>query len=90
MAVPIGEITLVVSNPLGLHARPSVQLIECIQKFEATVWINYQEQELVIDSLLDLLSLCIPHGASVTFKAEGKDADAVLKAIRHLCTLQVI
>jgi phosphocarrier protein HPr len=78
------QTNLVISNPQGLHARPSMKLIECIQKFEATVSINYQEREFVIDSLLDLLSLCIPHGAIITLKAEGRDADAVLEAVKDL------
>jgi phosphocarrier protein HPr len=81
---------LTISNPLGLHARPSVKLIECVRKFEATVWISYQEQEFLIDSLLDLLSLCIPHGATITLKAEGRDADEVLAEFTQLNTLQII
>jgi phosphotransferase system HPr (HPr) family protein len=67
-----------------------VKLIECVQKFETTVWISYQEREFLIDSLLDLLSLCIPHGASITLKAEGKDADAVLAEFTQLNTLRII
>ena len=69
---------------MGLHARPAMKLIDCIQKFDATVWVGYQGQEFVIDSLLDLLSLCIPHGATLTLKAKGRDADAVLEAVKEL------
>lgn len=69
---------------MGLHARPSMKLIECIQKFEATVWVSYRGQEFVIDSLLDLLSLCIPYGATITLKAEGRDADAALEEVTRL------
>ena len=44
----------------------------------------YQGREFVIDSLLDLISLCIPTGATITLKAEGRDADAALKAVEAL------
>lgn len=82
--MPTTQIDLTVANSLGLHARPSMKLIECIQLYKSTVSILYQGQEFVIDSLLDLIALCIPYGATITLKAEGKDADAVLEAVTRL------
>lgn len=61
-----------------------MKLVECVQSFKATVWIHYQEQEFVIDSLLDLIALCIPHGATITLKASGKEASEVLEAVKML------
>ena len=75
---------------MGLHARPSMKLIECVQKFKAIVWIIYQGREFVIDSLLDLISLCIPTGATITLKAEGRDAEAALRAVEALDDFRVI
>lgn len=75
---------------MGFHARPSMKIIECIQKFKATVWIRYQGREFVIDSLLDLISLCIPTGATITLKAEGRDAGAVLREIEALDDFRMI
>lgn len=61
-----------------------MKLIECIQSFKAKVWIYYQGQEFVIDSLLDLIALCIPHGDTITLKATGKEAAEVLEAVKRL------
>jgi phosphotransferase system HPr (HPr) family protein len=61
-----------------------MKLVECVQSYKATVWIHYQGQEFVVDSLLDLIALCIPANATITLKATGKEAAEVLEAVKGL------
>ncbi|MCX7338015.1 MAG: HPr family phosphocarrier protein [Alphaproteobacteria bacterium] len=65
----------------GLHARPCAALLNCVRDHDAEVWIRYKDDESAADSMLDLLSLCIPEGAIVGLCATGADSGTALDAI---------
>ena len=49
-----------------MHARPCGALVQYIVTNNLNVTLRYQNKEVLADSVLDLLSLCIPKGAEVS------------------------
>ncbi|WIB27950.1 dihydroxyacetone kinase phosphoryl donor subunit DhaM [Curtobacterium sp. MCSS17_015] len=61
-------------NESGLHARPAAEFVKAAARHEAVVRVNGVDAK----SLLAIMALALPKGASVTVEASGADAqDAV-------------
>ena len=69
-----------VSNELGLHARPAALLSRCVAEFESEVSINGASAA----SILELMRLGLKHGDGLVVTAVGKDEKAALAAVLAL------
>jgi phosphocarrier protein HPr len=76
--------TVTVSNPTGLHARPSVAIASTVKKFQAKVEIRRGNQVVSASDVLQLLTLGAPQGTELTLMAKGPDAEQVLDALEGL------
>uniref|UniRef100_A0A942SZI2 Phosphocarrier protein HPr n=1 Tax=Neobacillus citreus TaxID=2833578 RepID=A0A942SZI2_9BACI len=66
--------TVELVNESGLHARPAAEFVKAAAKHEAKVTVNGVDAK----SLLAIMALALPKGATVTIDATGPDAqDAV-------------
>nr|WP_276522317.1 phosphoenolpyruvate--protein phosphotransferase [Kallotenue papyrolyticum] len=75
-------ITVTISHPTGLHARPAGTLAELARRFQAAIRIHYGSRSADAKSLIELLQLGVEHGAQVRISASGPDAEAALAALR--------
>lgn len=70
----VASATVELVNESGLHARPAAEFVKAAAKHEARVRVNGVDAK----SLLAIMALALPQGASVTVEADGPDAqDAV-------------
>ncbi|MBA3684124.1 MAG: HPr family phosphocarrier protein [Planctomycetes bacterium] len=78
------ESRVVLTNKMGLHARPSTQIATTAGRFAASVTIA--KDGLVVDakSVLELLMLAAECGSELVVTADGDDADAAVKALATL------
>ncbi|MYL35283.1 phosphocarrier protein HPr [Pontibacillus yanchengensis] len=65
----------------GVHARPATVLVQEAGKYQSEVTLEYNGKDVNLKSIMGIMSLGIPSGAEVTFKAEGNDEDEALEAI---------
>ncbi|KGX83156.1 MULTISPECIES: phosphocarrier protein HPr [Pontibacillus] len=65
----------------GVHARPATVLVQEAGKYKADINLEYNGKDVNLKSIMGIMSLGIPSGAEVTFKAEGSDEDEALEAI---------
>lgn len=75
-----------ITNPHGLHARPSAVLLATIKKFESAIQVaNISEGGTYRDarSLANLMGLGLSCGDQITVTADGPDAEAAITAIGH-------
>ena len=72
-----------IANVAGIQIRPAAFIVECAQKFQSKIKLNYQERMVDAKSLLALLALNIPQGATIRFQAIGPDADLALSALEQ-------
>ena len=72
-----------IDSPHGLHARPATALVDIAKGFEATIRVRHGDRAGDAKSLIGLLNLGIESGATIRVMAEGRDADAALRALRE-------
>lgn len=75
---------VVVSNQLGLHARPAGKLAQEAQSFKADITILADDQEVDAKSILDILTLAAAQGSTLNLKAAGADAKQALDRLEEL------
>ncbi len=77
---------VIVSNQVGLHARPATFFIQKANEFKSNIWIEKDERKVSAKSLLGVLSLGITRGVNITISAEGPDAEEAVNALVNLIT----
>lgn len=74
----------IITNSLGLHARPSAQLTQLAGQFVSEVWISKGGRRVNAKSIMGVLMLAAGKGAAVVVDAQGPDAEQALEAIGAL------
>lgn len=64
-------------NESGLHARPAAEFVKTAAKYEASVRVNGVDAK----SLLAIMALALPKGATVTIEGSGPDAQDAVEAL---------
>jgi phosphocarrier protein HPr len=64
-----------------IHARPATTLVSVVTPFTSKVSIEYKDKQINLKSIMGVMSLGIPEGATVKVIAEGADEDQVIKSI---------
>ena len=67
-------------NETGLHARPAAEFVKTAAKYDASVHVNGVDAK----SLLAIMALALPKGATVSIDATGRDAQAAVDALVEL------
>jgi phosphotransferase system HPr (HPr) family protein len=78
------EITLIVENEVGLHARPAALFVKTAKRYESDIKVTHGEKEGNAKSILSVLTLGVNQDAEITIQAEGSDADEALEALQGL------
>jgi phosphocarrier protein len=81
MVSKTAERRVVVRNPAGLHARPSLAISQTVKKSRSRVTIQSRSQTVDAGDILQLLSLGAAHGTELTLSAVGPDAEEVLESL---------
>ncbi|QFS44129.1 PTS-Fru-EIIA, PTS system, fructose-specific IIA component [Nostoc sphaeroides CCNUC1] len=85
--LPTREIRLIVSNRLGLHARPAAQFVATAAQFQSQILVQNltRNTELVRgDSINQVTILGVRQGHELLIAATGSDADEALAALQGL------
>ena len=82
------ELSFVVSDPVGLHARPATILVNQASKF--TSKLVYNDKEVNLKSIMGVMSLGVPTKATVTIVAEGDDEEDVVASIAKVIKEQKV
>jgi phosphotransferase system HPr (HPr) family protein len=78
---------IVVTDPVGLHARPAALFVKLANQFSAEIMIcnlSAKGQWLNAKSILSLLASGVQQGDQIGIKAEGVDEQAALAALEEL------
>ncbi|WP_102026143.1 phosphocarrier protein HPr [Salirhabdus sp. Marseille-P4669] len=73
--------TIQITAPEGIHARPATLLVQTAGKYESTISMEYNGKNVNLKSIMGIMSLGIPTGATVEIIAEGSDEEEALKGI---------
>ncbi|PRY34352.1 dihydroxyacetone kinase phosphoryl donor subunit DhaM [Umezawaea tangerina] len=78
------RLDVVLTNEVGLHARPSALLARTVAELDADVVVRFGGEEADAKSVLALMGLGAPEGARIEVVASGKDADEALRRVEEL------
>ena len=78
------ERELVVTNKLGIHARPAAMFVKTANRFDCEIFVEKDGEKVNGKSIMGVMMLAAECGSTVRVKADGVDeADAVAA----ICTL---
>jgi phosphotransferase system HPr (HPr) family protein len=77
----VQEATVVITDPIGLHARPAAIVVQTAGRYQARVRITHGERRADARSIIQLLSLGVRQGSEITVTAEGADETDALAAV---------
>ena len=75
---------VVITNASGLHARPATFFIQKANSYPCSIWVEKDDSKVNAKSLLEVLSLGIAKGMSITLIADGKDEEDALRGLSEL------
>ncbi len=78
------ELDYIVSNPLGIHARPAALLAQCCVNFKSSVTVSCNGRVADGDNVLQLLALSAKKSDMLKIVAEGEDEEETINAIDKL------
>lgn len=84
---PTREIQVIVSNRLGLHARPAAQFVAASARFQSQILLRNLTRNTGLvrgDSINQVTTLGVRQGHELLITATGSDADAALAALQVL------
>ena len=77
---------VIVLNPAGLHARPSLAVVKAVRGSQSRVEVRTARQTVDAADILQLLGLGAAQGTELVFSATGPDAEEVLDTLAEMFT----
>lgn len=75
---------VVILNPAGLHARPSLAVVQAVRGSKSKVEVRTAKQTVDASDILQLLGLGAVQGTELALSASGPDAEEVLDKLVDL------
>jgi len=85
--MPIASKQIVVSNSLGLHARPAMQFVDLANTFTSKVTVykgGEEPAEADGKSVMQMIILAATEGTPIRIEADGDDAERAVKELAGL------
>ena len=85
--MPIASKQVVVSNSLGLHARPAMQFVDLANTFTSKVTVykgGEEPAEADGKSVMQMIILAATEGTPIRIEADGDDAERAVKELAAL------
>lgn len=77
-------VEMVVTNKLGLHARPAAMFVKVSNQHDCEIWVEKDGEEVNGKSIMGLMMLAAGQGSRLTVSAEGKGAQEAIDALQEL------
>lgn len=71
-------------NRLGLHARPSAQLVQTASRFKSEVSITRDDLTINGKSIMGVMMLAAENGVVLKFRTEGPDELELMNALEEV------
>src|SRR6266581_6676660 len=73
-----------VSNKLGIHARPAAMFVKTANRFHCDIFVEKDGERVNGKSIMGLMMLAAGPGSTVTVHAQGQDASQALAELEAL------
>lgn len=72
------EVTVTLTNPDGLHARPAALFVKHSNKYESDIELIYNGNKINGKSIIGVMSLGVYEGEEITIVAKGIDEEEAI------------
>lgn len=76
------QITYVIKDELGIHARPAGLLVKQAASFPCTIKIGKDGKEVDAKRLLGLMGLCVKCGNEITVTCDGEGEEEAIASMQ--------
>lgn len=73
-----------VSNKLGMHARPAAMFVKTANRFSCDIFVEKDGEKVNGKSIMGLMMLAAGPGSTLTVHAQGQDASQALAELENL------
>src|SRR4051794_40979295 len=87
ITMPSASKEIIVSNKLGLHARPAMQFVDLANSFSSEISVHKLGEEPADadgKSVMQMIILAATEGTKMRIDANGEDADEAVKKLAEL------
>lgn len=78
------EAEVMITNRLGLHARPAAKLVQTASKYVSNIALIKENLEVNAKSIMGVMMLAAEMGAMIIVRADGPDEDEAVRAVAHV------
>ncbi len=82
--MPVVETSVIITNKVGLHARPARLLVQTAAQFHAQIQVWCGDKTANAKSIVGVLKLGAAVGDTLVLHAEGDDAEEALQTLAEL------
>ena len=75
------ELSYVITDPEGIHARPAGALVKEAAAFTSKITIGKDGKEVDAKRIFGIMGLAAKQGHTIVLKAEGDDEDAAIEKL---------
>ena len=80
----VAETSVVITNKVGLHARPARLLVQTAAQYQSKVQVQCGDKTANAKSILGVLKLGAVLGDTLVLRAEGEDAESAVNTLTEL------
>ncbi|MBN3534408.1 HPr family phosphocarrier protein [Mycoplasma procyoni] len=77
------KLTVVITDPVGLHARPASKIAGIASKFKSDIKLISGEQSANAKSIMNIMALAVKQGQEITLEISGDDEKEALDKIKE-------
>ena len=81
---PLVKKDLLITNKLGIHARPAAMFVKTANRFSCDVFVEKDGETINGKSIMGLMMLAAGPGSKLTLHAQGNDASQAVSEIEEL------
>ena len=75
---------MMVSNKLGIHARPAAMFVKTANRFSCEIFVEKDGEKVNGKSIMGMMMLAAGPGSKLTIHAQGQDASQALTELELL------
>ncbi len=78
------NLSIIVNNDVGLHARPAASFVKTAQKFQSEITVEKDDKNANGKSLISILALGVGSGDHICITATGEDEELAIDEMKKL------
>ena len=78
------QVTLIIQNRLGLHARPAALFVQTANRFKSEIEVTKGKEKVNGKSIMGIMTLAVERGSQIRIRATGLDAAEAISSLTQL------